>query len=131
MFVDVLADILQKRAFPYQQQPVLSHHAKHVRAEEDPPGEDRGHRQHAAQDHDPYGDPQIGIDITHHALDEKGNPHHQAKLLCEHDPRADVDLRVEIVKMKTQQNAAEHQEDAQQAAVVEQKNRRGSTSSTR
>ena len=123
MFVDVLADILQKRASPYQQEPVLGHHAKHIRAEEDPPAEDRDHGQHAAHDHHPDGDPQIGIEVAHHALDEKGNPHHQAKLLRQHNPRPDVDLRVEIVKMNAQQNAAEHQEDAHQAAVVEQKNR--------
>ena len=53
---------------------------------------------------------------------QEGDPHHQAKLLDQHDARFDLDLRIQILKLQTDQNAQHNQDDSDQAAIVQQEN---------
>jgi hypothetical protein len=112
--------ISSSKGLAHQQKPFPGHHAKHVRAEEDAPGEDGGNRHEAAQHHYPDGDSQAGIQIADQRLKQERDADHHAKLLGQHEARSHVDLRIEIVEVHAQENAGQGYEDAHQPAVIEQ-----------
>ena len=93
-------------------------------AEEDAPEEDGDHRDGAAHHHHADGHAEVGVDVGDQALREECHTHHQAELLNQDDLRFDVNLGIQIVKMQAHQNADEHQGNPEEAAIVEEKNRR-------
>ena len=96
----VCADVLQQRTAADHQQAVAPHHREGERAEQQPPQENTGHRNRAAHQHHADRHPQVGVDVGNQPLRQECHAHHQAQLLDQHDPRFDVRLRVQIVKMQ-------------------------------
>ena len=120
MDLHVVGDIGQERAAPDQQQPVAPHHVHRECAEEQAPQKQRDQHQRAAQQHHPQGHSQRVIHVADQPLNQQGRARCQAELLHQEDARFDVDIRVQVLQVKRQQNAGQDEQNAYHPAVVQQ-----------
>ncbi len=120
MFFNVAGNVLEDGAAAHQQESIAPHHLVREGAKGDPPQEQAGHGQRAADDHHVNGNTLRGNQITEEALYQECDAHHQAELLQQDDPRLHVDPRIEIAEVHADQDCEHDRNKASQATLVEQ-----------
>ncbi len=120
MFVQAVRDLKDQAAVAQEHNAGFAQGPQHNRAVENAPAHHRHQAEAAAQHHEPSRQYQSRIDVAHQGLRQKSDAYRLQGLLDEQDSLPDADLGVEIVKVQSQQDGAQHDEEAPEAPVIEQ-----------
>ena len=105
---------------PTKQQAVAAHSLQEIGAEEHAPAVDPDHRDGGAGRERVQRHPQIRVDVVHQGLHHASRTHNDTELLQQDQVRPDVNVGVQILQVKPEDNRDQNQSDIERAIPVEQ-----------
>src|SRR5690348_8443315 len=104
MFLNMPGYLRQDGTAADQQQTIATQQLQQIGAEDHAPGIDPSQRHAGAGAHHMQRHAKFHVNVAHQTLNQKSRAQNETELLQQHHVRGDVDVGVEIVQVKTENN---------------------------